>query len=75
MRACYSAGMTEQTASYSIEIKDEANEQLAIFTFKDVTADELQTVLASFRGILSEMCSTVVINVLPRRSDRRRTAL
>jgi hypothetical protein len=67
--------MTVQIASYSIEIKGEANEQLAVFTFRDVTANELQTVLASFRGILGEMGSTVVVNVVPRRSDRRRTAL
>ena len=62
MRDCYSAGVTEQTASYSIEIKDQANERLAIFTFIDLTADEVQTVLAEFRRHITDMAT--VINVL-----------
>jgi hypothetical protein len=54
--------MAEQTASYSIEIKDKASERLTIFTFIDVTADEAQTILADFVRILGEMSSTVVVN-------------
>ena len=62
MMDCYSPVVSEQTASYLVEIKDKANERLAIFTFVDVTADEVQTVLAEFGRILGEMSSTVVVN-------------
>jgi hypothetical protein len=54
--------MAQQTGSYSIEIKDQSDEQLAIFTFADLTAEELQTVLADFRRVLGAMSGTVVVN-------------
>lgn len=46
--------MTQQTRSYSIEIKDQSTERVTIFTFIDVTADELQTVLTELRRLLGE---------------------
>jgi hypothetical protein len=56
--------MTEETGSYSIEMQDEATRQVTIFTFVDVTAEEVQTVLAEFRHLFTEMPAAVVINVL-----------
>ena len=52
--------MAQRIDSYSIEIKNESNERLAVFTFADVTADELQTILAEFRRILGDMGAAVV---------------
>ena len=54
--------MTEETGSYSIEIKDEASEALAIFTFPGVTAEELQILLADFRRVLREKSATFIVN-------------
>ena len=54
--------MTEQTGSYSIEIKKQSNEQVAIFTFTDITAGELQTLMADFRRVLGERSDTVMVN-------------
>jgi hypothetical protein len=53
------------TDSYSIEIKDDSNRQLAVFTFTDVTADELQTILADFRRVLGEMSGALVVTQVP----------
>lgn len=66
------ACVTEQTASYSIEIKNESNEQLAVFTFIDVTADELQTLIADFRRFLGELSGTVVVNLVATPPNRER---
>jgi hypothetical protein len=66
--------MTEQIDSYSIGIKNESNEQLAMFTFADVTADELQTILAEFGRVFGDMGAAVVVDVMPpaRMSDLAR---
>lgn len=56
--------MTEQTESYSIEIQDQRNEQLAVFTFADVTADELHTVLTEFQRLFARRAEAASINLL-----------
>lgn len=57
--------MTEQTASYSIEIKDRSNERLAVFTFTELTDDELQKLVADFRRLVGERSGAVVVNRVP----------
>jgi hypothetical protein len=59
------SGRTEQTGSYSIEIKNEPHEQLAIFAFADMTRDELQTILAEFRRVVGDMGAAAVVDVMP----------
>jgi hypothetical protein len=56
--------MIEQTGSYSIEMQDQATRQVTIFTFVDVTAEEVQTVLDEFRHLFTDMAAAVVINVV-----------
>ena len=56
--------MAEQTASYSIEIKDQSTEHVTIFTFVDVTADEVRNVLTEFHRLLSEMAGAAAVSLL-----------
>lgn len=56
--------MAQQIRSCSIEIKDQSTERVTVFTFVDVTAEELRTVLTEFRRLLAEMAGAAVINLL-----------
>lgn len=57
------ARMAEQTASYSIETKEQSTERVTTFTFVDVTADEMEIVLAELRRIFGRMRRSVVVKL------------
>lgn len=56
--------MTQQIRSYSIEIRDRSADRATIFTFVDITAEELRIVITEFRRLLTEMAGAIVINLL-----------
>ena len=56
--------MTQQIRSYSIEIRDRSADRATIFTFVDITAEELRIVITEFRRLVTEMAGATVINLL-----------